>query len=66
MSEGKYRLVLAYNAENDDFSRIDSESLAPESSPILIIDENEKKSRLFFPKSISLIQKRTVERRVSS
>ena len=62
MFDEKYRFVLAYNTEKNNFYTIDSESSAPESSPVLIIDEKERKSQLLFPKTTSLIQKRIIER----
>src|SRR3990172_7721370 len=63
----KYRLVLIYDPERDDFFRAKEEEIAdPQKNVYLVIDELERKSTLSFPANTSLIAKRTVERRVSS
>ena len=66
MSDKRMKLILAYSSDRDDFFPIESEELDMKVNTYLIIDEIEEKSTLSFPESASLIQKRTIERRVSS
>lgn len=66
MSNDKIKLILAYSSDRDDFFPIEGEELDAKNNTYLIIDELEEKSTLSFPEKSSLIQKRTIERRVSS
>ena len=66
MSIEKYRLVLVYKSDVDDFSPIDSDKIDSDINTYLIIDENERKFKLSFHQNATLIQKRTIERRVAS
>jgi hypothetical protein len=66
MSNEKIKLILSYNPDRDDFFPIEGEELDAKNNTYLIIDETEEQSTLSFPESSSLIQKRTIERRVSS
>jgi hypothetical protein len=66
MSSEKIKLILAYSSDRDDFFPIEGEELDAKNNTYLIIDELEEKSTLSFPEQSSLIQKRTIERRVSS
>lgn len=66
MAIEKYRLVLVYKSDVDDFTPVDSDKINTESNTYLIIDENERTFKLSFHQNATLIQKRTIERRVSS
>lgn len=66
MSDDKIKLILIYDEQRDDFTPVESEELDPKGNTYLVIDENTEKSTLSFPENASLIQKRTIERRVSS
>ncbi|MFW9928870.1 MAG: hypothetical protein ACFFD1_05740 [Candidatus Thorarchaeota archaeon] len=66
MANERIKMVLIYNPDRDDFFPVQSEELDTKNNTYLIIDEIEEKSTLTFPETTSLVQKRTIERRVSS
>ena len=68
MSENeKLRVVLSYDEEKDDFNEWPKKSeMQPDVYTYLIIDENEGKMTISYKDGISIVTKRTIERRVNS
>lgn len=67
MATDPITLVLIYDENRDNFFPIEEgKKPDPESNTYLIIDENNKKITLSFTPTSSLIEKRTIERRVNS
>ena len=66
MSE-KLRVVLSYDEEKDDFEVWPpKQEMQPDGYTYLIIDENEAKMTISYRDGISIVAKRTIERRVNS
>ena len=66
MSE-KLRVVLSYDEEKDEFSPWPvKQEMQPDGYTNLIIDENEGKMTISYKDGISIVAKRTIERRVNS
>lgn len=68
MSESdKLRVVLSYDEETDNFNEWPKkQEMMPDAYTYLIIDENEGKMTISYKEGISIVAKRTIERRVNS
>lgn len=67
MSDEKLRVVLSYDEEKDDFYEWPKKSeMQPDANTYLIIDENEGKMTISYKEGITIVAKRTIERRVNS
>ncbi len=66
MSE-KLRVVLSYDEEKDEFDPWPAkQEMQPDGYTYLIIDENEEKMTISYKEGLSIVTKRTIERRVNS
>ncbi|MHA2362871.1 MAG: hypothetical protein ACXAC7_02860 [Candidatus Hodarchaeales archaeon] len=66
IDKGRMKIIAVYDTERDDFFVAEDEKLDGENRTYMIISEPERKITLSFPKNAGLIQKRTIERRMSS